>query len=108
MMKLLGLMSKKTTDLTVDDLNLVAKTLKIDTLNITDELKNVAVGLLAGRDINDVASLVKDPASIQMVAELFQGKRRLQHVDAEGCELEGNNAFVHQCRHCKQFEIIEL
>jgi len=108
MMKLLGLMSKKTTDLTVDDLNLVAKTLKIDTLNITDELKNVAVGLLAGRDINDVASLVKDPASIQMVAELFQGKRRLQHVDEEGCELAGENAFVHQCRHCKQFEIIEL
>jgi len=104
MMKLVGLLSKKTSELTVEDLQVIKTSLKIDTLNLTEELKDAAVSLLAGRDIHNVADLIQSPDSVKMVTDLFQGKTSI----VKGDEVMGENAFVHQCRHCQNFEIIEL
>lgn len=102
LVKLAPLMSKTIADLTLEDLMSIKTALKIETLPLTPELKEAATRLLAGENIDTVANLIQSPESVKRLMDLLTGK------NAQMIEAEQQQGFVHQCRHCREFEIIHF
>jgi hypothetical protein len=73
MMSLLPLMGKNLSQITLDDLNLVVKAMKL-TVTPTEELRLAALQMLQGKDLNTVADLIQSPESIAQLGNFIQGK----------------------------------
>lgn len=91
MVQLLPLFPKRLSDLTLDDLTLVQRSLGLE-LEVTEELKQAGLALLSGKSIDTVADLIQSPESLQQLLAMFRSQRPV--VPPQRLE---------QCPHCSEF-----
>jgi hypothetical protein len=93
LMKLMPLQSKRIEDLTRGDLELVAQTLKIDTV-VSRELFGSAVALMKGEGIHKAADLIQSPETVTKLVQLLSNTKQ---------EPEESGGLIIQCPHCMKF-----
>lgn len=91
MFRLIPLLSKNVSDLTIDDLNSVRDAMKLDVV-VTPELRDAGIALLQGKNINSVADMIKSPDSIQQLMSLFVPPPSVEPLKQ-----------VVRCPHCELF-----
>lgn len=91
------LLALKTGDLTVDHVDQIAKAFRTE-LPVTEEIRNAAVELLKGRNINEVADMIQQPESIHDLVLFFkeglsglQNQRKFERGEYLGNEDLGFN-----------------
>lgn len=92
------LLGKKVVELTDGDILNAAKAFGIE-VNLTDELRQAALGLLQGRGIDQVSDLIQSPESLQQLTSLLKG-------NALRAEPISDQRLV-QCTHCEEFFLIK-
>lgn len=98
--------------LTVPQLqNIVTRLLPKVSVNVTEELRQAAVGLLQGKDINTVSDLVKSPESIQQLIGMLTGQHAAIVLDPEDggttSSAEKRRGFF-DCPTCNFVNLIEF
>lgn len=72
LVKLAPLMSRRLEDLTLDELKDIQGVLGLK-VNVTQELKDAALQLLAGKDLDTVSDMIKSPESVQQLVLFLKG-----------------------------------
>lgn len=93
LMKLMPLQSKRVEDLTRDDMELVASTLKISG-PVSRELFGSAVALMKGEGIHKAADLIQSPETVTKLVQLLTSGSQ---------EPEESGGLIIQCPHCMKF-----
>lgn len=94
--KIAPLLGKKLADLSVDDIKLATETFGVD-VQVTEELKAAALGLLQGQQLDSVAELVQSPESLQQLISFFKKERD---------PVTSTERLV-RCTHCGEFFLIK-
>lgn len=97
MASLAGLLPKKLTELTVDELSMAAKALKIN-VTVNEELRSAALLMMQGANLDTVSDLIQSPEAIKSLIGFFQPPK------ATSVETER----VIRCKHCGDFFLYEL
>lgn len=97
MAKLTPLLPKKLEELSTGDLDSITEIFGLKT-SLTEEIKEAAVMLLKGRDLNTVADVVQSPESVQQLISLFR-------KDAGSNQASEPDRLV-RCPHCRDFFLI--
>lgn len=72
LMELSDLRSLKTNQLSAEHVHRIAKAFDV-TVPFTDELVHAFIAMLKGKDVNEVADLIQDPASLRDVVAFLTG-----------------------------------
>lgn len=72
LLELSDLKNLKTNQLTAEHLYRIAKAFGV-TVPFTDELVHAFIAMLKGKDVNEVADLIKDPASLRDIVAFLTG-----------------------------------
>lgn len=83
-------MDRRLEDLTLDELRGIKDILGLK-VNVTQELKDAAMELLAGKDLDTVSDMIKSPESVQQLVLFLKGGLSgvadadvIDHPDYEG------------------------
>lgn len=102
LLKLVPLFPKKLSDLTMEDFATIKSVLRLDHINLTDDLKSAGLALLQGKSIDTVADLVQSPEAVAQLMNFFR------NPDSVRQQQQQQDSLVWQCRHCGQFSLINI